>query len=263
MSRTFPLFNKISQKWRAVIRRISPILSHVSAPFFVVIAHCPIRSYDILVAPKKDQVKFEGLDEKFFWQTVDGAITKAENYISMLQNSVANSKCYQAQTMAVMKGGISRTRQRRVPTRQRRVPTRRIPEVEGLQQNSPESFIIGSQPNGSSIIGSQSKVPRRRISEVEGLQQNSPEVSITEKQRGAKRRRTPEAEGSQQSNSNVHVELSCEQGSLTENFFKRITESLTDYGRSEGGNLHVALHGSPELQSFLEKHHDNPFNCPT
>lgn len=107
----------------------------------------------------------------------------------------------------------------------------------------------------------QRKAKRRQISEAEGLQQSSSVVPIIGPQRKAKRRRIPEAEGLPQSSSEVLI-VPCEKGSLTEFFFKSITQRLIDFGRSKGGNALIALGGSSKLESFLEKHFDKPSNCP-
>ncbi len=100
----------------------------------------------------------------------------------------------------------------------------------------------------------------KRRSEAEGLQQSSSVVPIIEPQCKPKRRRISKAEGLQQSSFEVLI-VPCEIGSLTERFFKSITQPLMDFGRSKGGNALIALGGSPKLESFLKKHFDKPSNC--
>ena len=103
MSSAPKLFQRILRSWRGVIRDIFPQFSQLTKPFFVVYVVCPVRSYDILIAPKKDNVRFECSNEGLFRRTMDGALRlAAENHQkytspvrSRLQIGVVDSKCWQ------------------------------------------------------------------------------------------------------------------------------------------------------------------------
>ena len=114
--------------------------------------------------------------------------------------------------------------------------------AEGLQQSSSEV------PN----LGAQRKTKQPRISRAEGLQQSSHEVPNLGTQRKAKRPWIPGAERLHQSGPEVVVKASCEKGTRTEKFFECIVPSLEKFGRSQGGNVFIAVGGSHMLESFLE-----------